>query len=111
MFKTLWLQIKGSLRKTVNENTDLSVAGQEHIHEINTSIEDVRAQRNRMADVEFEQTVYTRACKLIESNPEKLTFDQVVQGLNLTPDQSDHDAINLAFGWASQAHFAYLEDN
>lgn len=49
MFKTLWLQIKGSLRKTVNENTDLSVAGQEHIHEINNSIEDVRAQRNRMA--------------------------------------------------------------
>lgn len=49
MFKTLWLQIKGSLRKTVNENTDLSIAGKEHIHEITESIENVRAQRNRLA--------------------------------------------------------------
>ena len=49
MFKTLWLQLKGSVRKAVNENTDLSVAGKEHIHEITESIEDVRAQRNRLA--------------------------------------------------------------
>ena len=49
MFKTLWLQLKGSLRKAVNENTNLSVAGKEHIHEITESIEDVRAQRNRLA--------------------------------------------------------------
>lgn len=71
----------------------------------------VRQTLRERIDVEFEQTVYARACKLIESNPEKLTFDQIVQGLNLTPDQVDRNAINLAFGWASQAHVAYLEDN
>lgn len=49
MFKALWLQIKGSLRKAINDNTDLSVAGKEHIYAINQSIEDVRTERNRLA--------------------------------------------------------------
>lgn len=49
MLKTLWLQLKGKIRQTVNENTDLRIAGQEHIHEITESIENVRAQRNRLA--------------------------------------------------------------
>ena len=49
MLKTLWLQLKGKIRQTVNENTDLRVAGQEHIHEITQDIESVRTQRNRVA--------------------------------------------------------------
>ena len=49
MLKTLWLQLKGKIRQTVNENTDLRIAGQEHIQEITESIENVRAQRNRLA--------------------------------------------------------------
>ena len=49
MLKTLWLQLKGKIHQTVNENTDLRIAGQEHIQEITESIENVRAQRNRLA--------------------------------------------------------------
>lgn len=49
MLKTLWLQIKGFLRQFINSNTDLRVAGQEHIYSINQDIENVRIQRNRLA--------------------------------------------------------------
>lgn len=49
MFKSLALSIKGFLRGKVEEATDLRHASKEHFHQINGSIEEVRAERNRIA--------------------------------------------------------------
>lgn len=49
MFKGIALTVKGWFRKQAEEATDLRYAGREHIHNVNQSIEDVRAQRNEVA--------------------------------------------------------------
>lgn len=46
MFKNLVLTVKGWFREKGNEHTDLRLAGKEHIHNINKSIDEVRAQHN-----------------------------------------------------------------
>lgn len=55
--------------------------------------------------------MYAKACELIQTTPDKLSFEQIVKGLNLSSNEVDPQAINLALGWASQAHVKYLEDN
>ena len=62
-------------------------------------------------DVDFEKTLYAKACDLIQKTSDKLSFEQIVKGLNLSANEVDPQAINLALGWASQAHIKYLEDN
>ena len=59
-------------------------------------------------DVDFEKTLYAKACDLIQKTPEKLSFDQVVKGLNLPTNEVDPEQINLALNWAQQAHKAYI---
>ena len=54
-------------------------------------------------------SIYIRACSLIKSNPERLSFDQILDQLNepLTRISASH--VNLAIAWASQAHKAYIK--
>lgn len=54
-------------------------------------------------------SIYNRACKLIKSNPERLSFDQILDQLKepLTPTSASH--VRLAISWASQAHKAYIK--
>ena len=137
MLKTLWLQLKGKIRQTVNENTDLRIAGQEangkdnvwgigmyannkHILDeskwkgqnlLGEVLMKVRQTLRLRTDVDFENTLYAKACELIQTTPDKLSFEQIVKGLNLSANEVDPQAINLALGWASQAHVKYLEDN
>lgn len=49
MVKTIWLSIVGWLRKFVSRNTDIGLAGKEHIRNTQKKIEDLRAERNRIA--------------------------------------------------------------
>ena len=45
-------------------------------------------------------SIYYQACKLIKSNPNKLTFDQIFDqlGVDLNPTNVSH--IQLALNWA-----------
>lgn len=101
MFKALWLQLKGSVRKVVNENTDLRVAGQEHIYQINQSIEDVRAQRNRLAGSHLLLTKKIKA-----SEDEVNTAKEAVRHWNANGDKDKEDR---AYG-LYQTAFNNLED-
>lgn len=71
----------------------------------------VRQTLRLRTDVDFENTLYAKACALIQATSDKLSFEQIVKGLNLSANEIDPEAINLALGWASQAHIKYLEDN
>ena len=53
-------------------------------------------------------SIYYQACKLIKSNPNKLTFGQIFDqlGVDLNPTNVSH--IQLALNWAQQAHKAYI---
>lgn len=48
MLKVLWLFLKGLVRSNIEKNTDLRVAGREHLIDIADQIQSVRDQRNSL---------------------------------------------------------------
>lgn len=49
MLKVIYLNIVGWLRSFINKNTDIRQAGKEHIHEVNSRIQELRNRRNQVA--------------------------------------------------------------
>lgn len=59
-----------------------------------------------------DQSLYEKVCNLLKNSSSVYTLEEVLNLLNISsPSDEETFNINLAFNWASQALFQYMEDS